>query len=82
MDVFKTGVAGTGVRRDYKLAIKYYNLASQAGNTLAIYQLAQMNAAGTGMIRSCHTAVEVRTYEVLIVSWKLSMIVATRLPYC
>lgn len=48
-----------GVRRDYKLAIKYFNLASQAGNTLAIYQLAQMHAAGTGMIRSCHTAVEV-----------------------
>lgn len=51
--------AGMGVRRDYKLAIKYFNLASQAGNTLAIYQLAQMHAAGTGMIRSCHTAVEV-----------------------
>ena len=51
-------MAGIGVRRDYKLAIKYFNLASQAGNTLAIYQLAQMNAAGTGMIRSCHTAVE------------------------
>lgn len=48
-----------GVRRDYKLAIKYFNLASQAGNTLAIYQLAQMHSAGTGMIRSCHTAVEV-----------------------
>ena len=60
MDIVGIGVAGTGVRRDYKLAIKYYNLASQAGNTLAIYQLAQMNAAGTGMIRSCHTAVEVR----------------------
>lgn len=30
----------------------------KAGNTLAIYQLAQMHAAGTGMIRSCHTAVE------------------------
>lgn len=52
-------IAGLGVRRDYKLAIKYFNLASQAGNTLAIYQLAQMHAAGTGMIRSCHTAVEV-----------------------
>lgn len=52
-------LAGMGVRRDYKLAIKYFNLASQAGNTLAIYQLAQMHAAGTGMIRSCHTAVEV-----------------------
>ena len=51
--------AGIGVRRDYKTAIKYFNLASQAGNTLAIYQLAQMHAAGTGMIRSCHTAVEV-----------------------
>lgn len=63
MNVFEIGAAGLGVRRDYKLAIKYYNLASQAGNTLAIYQLAQMNAAGTGMIRSCHTAVEVRKLE-------------------
>ena len=42
MNVFEIGAAGLGVRRDYKLAIKYYNLASQAGNTLAIYQLAQM----------------------------------------
>ena len=46
------------MRRDYKLANKYFNLASQTGHVLAFYNLAQMHATGTGMIRSCPTAVE------------------------
>jgi hypothetical protein len=50
---------GLGVRRDYKLANKYFSLASQSGHVLAFYNLAQMHAAGTGMMRSCPTAVEV-----------------------
>lgn len=50
---------GLGVRRDYKMAIKYFNLASQSGHVLAFYNLAQMQASGTGMVRSCHTSVEV-----------------------
>lgn len=49
---------GTGVRRDYKLANKYFNLASQWGHILAYYNLAQMHATGIGMMRSCITAVE------------------------
>lgn len=51
-------IGGTGVRRDYKLANKYFNLASQSGHVLAFYNLAQMHATGTGMMRSCPTAVE------------------------
>lgn len=50
---------GMGVRRDYKMAIKYFNLASQSGHVLAFYNLALMQASGTGMVRSCHTSVEV-----------------------
>lgn len=50
---------GIGVKRDYKQALKYFNLASQAGHILAFYSLAQMHATGTGVMRSCHTAVEV-----------------------
>lgn len=46
------------MRRDYKLANKYFNLASQSGHVLALYNLAQMHATGTGMMRSCPTAVE------------------------
>lgn len=53
---FFTG--GTGVRRDYKLANKYFNLASQSGHVLAFYNLAQMHATGTGMLRNCPAAVE------------------------
>lgn len=49
---------GTGVRRDYKLANKYFTLASQSGHVLAYYNLAQMHATGTGLMRSCPTAVE------------------------
>lgn len=49
---------GQGVRRDYKLANKYFTLASQSGHVLAFYNLAQMHATGTGMIRSCPAAVE------------------------
>lgn len=50
---------GRGARRDYKLAVKYFNLASQGGHVLAFYNLAQMHATGTGVLRNCHTAVEV-----------------------
>lgn len=48
------------MKRDYKQALKFFNLASQAGHVLAFYNLAQMHATGTGVMRSCHTAVEVR----------------------
>lgn len=51
-------MSGIGVRRDYNLAAKYYNLAAQSGHILAIYNLAQMHATGTGMMRSCTAAVE------------------------
>ena len=50
---------GLGVRRDYKLAVKYFNLASQGGHILAFYNLAQMHATGTGVLSNCHMAVEV-----------------------
>lgn len=33
-------------------------MASQSGHVLAYYNLAQMHATGSGMIRSCPTAVE------------------------
>jgi len=49
---------GLEVKRDYKMAIKYYNLASQSGHVLAFFNLADMHATGTGMLRSCPTAVE------------------------
>ena len=48
------------MRRDYKMAVKFFNLASQGGHVLAYYNLAQMHATGTGVLRNCHTAVEVR----------------------
>jgi len=51
-------LSGVGVPRDYTLAAKYYNLAAQSGHILAIYNLAQMHATGTGMMRSCTAAVE------------------------
>lgn len=50
---------GIGVKRDFMLANKYFNLASQAGHVLAYYNLGQMHAVGLGMMRSCPTAVEV-----------------------
>lgn len=49
---------GIGVKKDYKLANKYFHLASQAGHILAFYNLANMHASGVGMMRSCPTAVE------------------------
>merc|ERR1712223_1990425 len=49
---------GWGVRKDFKMAIKYFNLASQSGHVLAFHNLADMHATGTGMLRSCPTAVE------------------------
>lgn len=55
-------IGGKGVRRDYKMAVKYFNLAAQGGHVLAYFNLAQMHATGTGVLRNCHTAVEVRGY--------------------
>lgn len=49
---------GLGGKRDYKLANKYFSLASQSGHVLAYYNLGQMHAQGMGMMRSCPTAVE------------------------
>lgn len=46
------------MKKDYKLANKYFSLASQSGHVLAYYNLGQMHAQGTGMMRSCTTAVE------------------------
>lgn len=51
--------AGIGVKRDFKLANKYFNLASQSGHVLAYYNLGQMHAIGLGIVRSCPLAVEV-----------------------
>lgn len=52
-------LAGNGVKTDYKLALKYFNLASQSGHVLAYYNLGIMHAYGMGMLRSCPAAVEV-----------------------
>nr|XP_035921686.1 protein sel-1 homolog 2 isoform X17 [Halichoerus grypus] len=54
----RSSCAGSGVWKDYKLAFKYFYLASQSGQPLAIYYLAEMYATGTGVLRSCRTAVE------------------------
>jgi len=51
-------MSGIGVKKDYQQAAKYFNLAAQSGHILAIYNLAQMHATGTGMMRSCTAAVE------------------------
>nr|CDS21560.1 protein sel 1 1 [Echinococcus granulosus] len=47
-----------GWKADYKMALKYFTLASQQGNTLAFYNLGQMHATGMGVFRSCGTATE------------------------
>lgn len=67
------------MRRDYKLANKYFSLASQSGHVLAFYNLAQMHATGTGMMRSCPTAVEVKDFCVLFVPkiYLLKIVTAT-----
>lgn len=70
--------AGSGVWKDYKLAFKYFYLASQSGQPLAIYYLAEMYATGAGVLRSCRTAVEVNNE---MFSKHLSFIIQKRL-YC
>ncbi|CAF4341013.1 unnamed protein product, partial [Rotaria magnacalcarata] len=49
---------GEGVKRDYKMAIKCFQAASQSGHALGYYNLGQMHATGTGVLRSCTTATE------------------------
>ncbi|KAF7634675.1 hypothetical protein Mgra_00005923 [Meloidogyne graminicola] len=43
--------------RDFKQALKHFQLASQSGHILAIYNLAQMHSKGTGVLRNCKFAV-------------------------
>lgn len=50
------------MKRDYKLAVKNFGLASKSGNLLAYFNMAQMHASGIGVLRSCTTAVEVWLY--------------------
>lgn len=50
------------MKRDYKLAVKNFGLASKSGNLLAYFNMAQMHASGIGVLRSCTTAVEVWRY--------------------
>jgi len=47
-----------GQKSDYKLALKFFTLASQQGNTLAFYHLGLMHASGLGVFQSCSTATE------------------------
>lgn len=47
------------MKQDYRQANKYFTLASQSGHVLAFYNLAQMHASGTGVMRACQTATEV-----------------------
>lgn len=50
---------GIAADRNYKLAIKYFQLASQSGHILALYNLGFMHASGTGLTtRSCSLATE------------------------
>ena len=70
---------GEGVRKDHKAAIKYFNLASQGGNVLAFYNLAKMHASGWGVMRACHTAVEVRFVAIAINISMRALIVFCRL---
>lgn len=63
------------MKRDYKQALKFFNLASQAGHVLAFYYLAQMHATGTGVMRSCHTAVEVRPLGSFLIAFIIAVIV-------
>lgn len=66
---------GIGVKRDYKQALKFFNLASQAGHVLAFYYLAQMHATGTGVMRSCHTAVEVRLLGCFLIAFLIGVLI-------
>lgn len=40
------------------MSVKHFNLAAQLGHVLGYYNLAQMHATGTGVLRSCSTATE------------------------
>lgn len=72
---------GIGVKRDYKQALKFFNLASQAGHVLAFYYLAQMHATGTGVMRSCHTAVEVRLLGYFLIAFIFKLIIQRLCPF-
>lgn len=50
---------GNGVQRDYKLALKYFSIASQANHILANYYVALMHSKGLGVMRSCVAALDV-----------------------
>lgn len=45
---------GLGVKRDLKIAMKYFALAANAGQPKAFYQLAKMFHTGVGLKKNIH----------------------------
>lgn len=45
---------GLGVKRDLKIATKYFALAANAGQPKAFYQLAKMFHTGVGLKKNLH----------------------------
>jgi TPR repeat protein len=60
-----------GVKRDYKIAVKNFGLASKSGNLLAYFNMAQMHASGIGVLRSCTTALEV--YYLTVCKYRITL---------
>ncbi len=48
---------GDGVAQDVAKAVQYYLAATEGGNLLAHFNLAQMHRLGVGVMRSCPVAV-------------------------
>jgi TPR repeat protein len=51
------GADGEGVTQDYGKALQYYLAATEGGNLVAHFNLAQMHRFGVGANRNCHVGV-------------------------
>ena len=49
---------GQGVKQDFKMALRWFQAASRFGHVHAYYNLVQIYATGTSVLRSCTLATE------------------------
>lgn len=54
---------GIGVKRDVKLACKYFIVAANAGQPKAFYQLAKMFHTGVGLKKNLATVIPILTFS-------------------
>lgn len=78
--VHMCGADGEGVTQDYGKALQYYLAATEGGNLVAHFNLAQMHRFGVGANRNCHVGVSLYKKRTHAPSWPTPLCVRACVP--